>query len=48
VPNLFFNFFFKELKKSELTLVLTNLTFEDFEVPDNTSLTILSFLIVYF
>jgi len=36
LPNLFLIFFSSFLTKSDLNLVLTNLTFDDSEVPDKT------------
>ena len=41
LPNLFLSFFFNVFTKSDLKLVLTNLTFDDSEVPDKTIFSII-------
>ena len=41
LPNLFLSFFFNVFTKSDLKLVLTNLTFDDSEVPDKTMFSII-------
>ena len=41
LPNLFLSFFFNVFTKSDLNLVLTNLTFDDSEVPDKTMFSII-------
>ena len=41
LPNLFLSFFFNVFTKSDLKLALTNLTFDDSEVPDKTIFSII-------